>query len=77
MIKKSVIHLCETLLEARIKTKKNTLHIKIHSVPVAKTVWDRIKAEKNDDKDGKALYKLMSNAVCATPIGNLRYRINV
>ena len=43
---------------------------------MAKTVWDRIKAEKNGDKDGKALYKLMSNAVCATPIGNLRYRIN-
>ena len=24
----------------------------------------RIEAEKNNDKDGKALYKLMNNAIC-------------
>ena len=37
----------------------------------------RIEAEKNDDKDGKALYKLTSNAVYEKTMENLRNRIDV
>ena len=36
-----------------------------------------IEAEKNKDKDGKALYKLMNNAIYRKTIGNLRNRIDV
>ena len=37
----------------------------------------RIVVEKNSDKDGKALYKLMDNAVYRKTMGNLRNRIDV
>ena len=37
----------------------------------------RIKAEKNNDKDEKAFYKLMNNAIYRNTKGNLRYRISV
>ena len=36
-----------------------------------------MKAEKNDDKDGKALYKLMNNAVCRKTMENLGNTIDV
>ena len=37
----------------------------------------RIEAEKNKDKDGKALYKLMNNAVYRKTTEKLRNRIDV
>ena len=37
----------------------------------------RIEAEKNGDKEGKALYKLMNNAVYDKTIKNLKIRIDV
>ena len=37
----------------------------------------RIEAEINDDKNGKALYKLMSNAVCGKTMDRLRNVIGV
>ena len=37
----------------------------------------RIAAEKNEDKDGKTLHKLMNNAGYNKTIQNLRNRINV
>ena len=38
---------------------------------------NRIEAEKNEDKEGKALYKLKNNAIYGKAMGNLRNRINI
>ena len=40
-------------------------------------IQKRIEAEKNGDKDGKAVYKLMNNAVYRKTKENLRNRMNV
>ena len=42
-----------------------------------KTQKKRIEAEKNGDKDGKALFKLMNNAVYSKTMENLKNRIDV
>ena len=41
------------------------------------TQKERIEAGKNDDKRGKALYKLMSNAIFGKTMKKLRNRIDV
>ena len=58
----------DILLEARIKTKENASRTRIQSISMAKkyvefNIQKRIEAEKNGGKDGKALYKLIKNAV--------------
>ena len=58
----------DILLEARIKTKENASRTRIQSISMAKkyvefNIQKRIEAEKNGGKDGKALYKLINNAV--------------
>ena len=37
----------------------------------------RIEAEKNDDEDGKVLYKLMNDALYGKTMKNIRNRIDV
>ena len=37
----------------------------------------KTEAEKNDDKDGKAMYKLMNNAIYRKTMEKLRNRIDV
>ena len=79
---KYVIHYENThLIEARIKTNKNTLCIRIQSISMAKATCrvqhtKRIEAQKHGDKDGK-MYKLVKNAVYRKTRENLRNRIDV
>ena len=71
-----------TLLQTRIKTKK--IH---HVLECNQSQWlkpyiefntqKRIETEKNYDKDGKVLYKLMNNAIYVKAMENLINRIGV
>ena len=70
------------LLENRIKTKKNALRIIIQSTTMVKiTYWIQHtkmnRSRKNNEKDGKALYKLMNNAMYKKTMENLRNKIDV
>ena len=64
------------LLDTRIKTKKNTLCIRIQSQWLKPYIefntQGRIKTEQNNSKDGKA----MNNAIYRKTIKNLRNRID-
>ena len=56
---------------------KNTSHIRIQSIIMAKTICQIQHKRKNGDKDEKALHKLMNDAVYGKTMKNLRNRINV
>ena len=63
--KKVVHHILEFNQSQSLK-----LHVKYNT-------QKRIEAEKNNAKDGKALYKLMNNAVYSKPMEKLRKGIDV
>ena len=70
------------LLETRIKTKKNTSRIIIQSITMVKIInWIQHtkmnRSRKNNEKDGKALYKLMNNAMYKKTMENLTNKIDV
>ena len=70
------------LLETRIKTKKIHRVLEFNQSQWLKpytefNIQKRIGAEKNNNKDGKPLYKLMNNAIYGKTMENLRNRINV
>ena len=74
-----------TSLETTIKTKKihhvlEFYQSQLLTIYIEFNTQKRIEAEKSGDKDGKALYKLMNNAVqgktMKKTMGNLRNRIN-
>ena len=71
-----------TLLETRIKTKKICHILEFNQSQSLKPYIEfntqkRIEAEKNEEKDEKALYKLMINAIYRKTMENLRNTINV
>ena len=79
-----MIHYENLQLYLRLGVKLKKLH---HALEINQSQWlkqcvefntqKRIEAEKNGDKDGKALYKLMKNTVYEKTMENLRNRINV
>ena len=82
---KYVIHYenLQLYLRLGLKLKKNASRIRIQSITMVKKAYiefntqKRIEAEKYNDKDGKALYKLMNNAIYGKAMENLRNRIDV
>ena len=70
------------MLETRIKTEKiqrvlefnHSQWLKLH---IELNTEKSIEAEKNGGKDGKAIYKLMNNAIYGKKMENLRNRIHV
>ena len=81
---KYVIHYENLQLYLRLGLKLNKIHCVLElnqsqwlKLYVELNTQNRIKAEKNSDKDGKALYKLMNNAVYGKIMENLRNRIDV
>ena len=77
-----MIHYENLELHLRLGLKlKNTSYIRIQSQWLKSYVefnrQKRIEAEKNGDKDGKALYKLMNNTVHGKTVENLRNRIEI
>ena len=78
---KYVLHY-EDLQLYLIKTTKNTSHIIIQSVTMVKTIYwiqhtKKKRSRKNNDKDEKALYTLMNNAIHGKRMEKLRNIVNV
>ena len=79
-----LIHYENLQLYLRLGSKLKKLH---HVLEFNQSQWlkpyikfhlqKRIEAEKNNGKNGKALYKLMSNAIHGKSMENLRNRINI
>ena len=70
------------MLETRITIKKRHRILEFNQSQWLKPYIEfnaqkRMEAEKNNDKNGKALYKLMNNAIYGKTMENLRNRINV
>ena len=71
------------MLDTRIKTKKKTHDILEYSqsqwlkLYIQFITQKRMEAEINNDKDVKALYKLVNNAIYIKTMENLRSRINI
>ena len=81
---KYVIHYenLKSYLRLRLKLKKIHRVLEFNQSEWLKQYVDlntekRIEAEKNGDKDGKALYKLMNNSGYGKALENLRNRIDV
>ena len=71
-----------TLFKVRIKTKKTLRVLEFNQSQWLKPYVEfntekRVEAEKNGDKDRKALYKLMNNAAYGKTMKNLRNRIDL
>ena len=81
---KYVIHYENLQLYSRVGSRLKTIH---RELELNQSQWIKqyvefntqkiIEAAKNGDKDGKALYKWMNNAVYGKAIENIRNRINV
>ena len=81
LIKKNIWFTCN-FLKIRIEVKKIYRVLEFNQSQWLKQYleWNTLEtmeAEKNGDKDGKALYKLMNNAVYGKTIENLKNRIDV
>ena len=67
-----------TLLKIRVIAKKDRSCIRVQSISMTKTIcWIQytkkiLEVERNGGKDGKALCKLMNNAVYEKAMGNLK-----
>ena len=84
MIKKLFASLWQltTLFQVRIKSKKRHRVFRIQLIQWLKpfikfNIHKRIGKEKNGDKDGKALFKLMNSSMYGKKMENLRNRIDV
>ena len=78
---KYMIHYENLKLYLRLGLKlKNTSRIRTQSITMVKTIYRLQHTKKNrsrkNDKDGKALYKLMNNAINGKTMENLRNRID-
>ena len=77
-----IMKTCNFILELGLKLETICFILELCQLQWLKTyiklnTQERTEAEKNSDKDGKALYKLMNNAIYEKTMKNLRNRIDV